>query len=243
MLRASPLPLAYAVPGCRLEHVPTGVFGSLDRLRSLSINSDYSSSLAMSDNMSDLFMSYCVLPNPPPSPQHVNGQQHEGYLSQAQPTPSQQHQQAALHDQHHQQDQWSLVVKKWKSPCMLKISDTVFIKMRFTAVDGAFQLYGHLNNSRYELREMCQHFSAAYQWNNPKDLKEEWRVGEACVAKLEDNNRWYRAQVVEVSQWAKEVAVIYVDLGNVRSVNIEDLRIPRAFGDKVCRAKFNLVHQ
>ena len=205
MLRASPLPLAYAVPGCRLEHVPTGVFGSLNSLRSLSINSDHSSSLAMSDNISH----------------------------QAQPTPS----------QHHQQDHWSLVVKKWKSPCMLKISDTVFVKMRFTAVDGAFQLYGHLDNSKYEIREMCNHFRATYQWDNPKDLKEEWRVGEACVAKLKDNNRWYRAQVVEVSQWAKEVAVIYVDLGNVRSVNIEDLRIPRAFGDKVCRAKFNLVHQ
>ena len=234
MLRAAPLLPAYAVPSCRLEDMPTGVFGSLDHFCSPSINSDHSS-LAKSNNMSDLFMSYCGLLNPLPSPQH------EEQLSQAERTLSQQHQQAALHNR--QKDQWSQVVKKWKSPRMLKISDTVFIKMRFTAVDGAFQLYGHLDNSKYELRKMCQHFQETYQWDNPNDMKEEWLVGEACVAKLEDNNRYYRAQIVEVSQWAKEVAVIYVDLGNVRSVNIEDLRIPRAFGDKVCRAKLNLVHQ
>ena len=84
---------------------------------------------------------------------------------------------------------------------------------------------------------MCHYFRDMYkQWDDPEDSKEVWTVGEACVAKLEDANRWYRAQIVEVSQWNKEVAVIFVDLGNVRSVNIRDLRIPRAFGDKVCSA-------
>ena len=35
------------ITGCRLEHVPRGAFGGLDRLRSLSINSEHSSFLAV----------------------------------------------------------------------------------------------------------------------------------------------------------------------------------------------------
>ena len=89
---------------------------------------------------------------------------------------------------------------------------------------------------------MSAHFRDIYNFKDrPEDSKDEWRLGEACVAKLGD--RWYRAQVVELSHWSTEVAIIYVDLGNVRRVNREDLRIPRSFGDKVCRAKINLVHQ
>ena len=38
--------------------------------------------------------------------------------------------------------------------------------------------------------------------------------------------------VLQVSPDKKEFGIIYVDLGNVRSVKSEDLRIPRAFGDK-----------
>ena len=134
------------------------------------------------------------------------------------------------------------VVSKWPSPRMLKTKDTDFIKMRITSVDGAFQLYGHQKTSRHEIREMSAHFRDIYNFKDrPEDSKDEWRMGEACVAKLGD--RWYRAQVVELSHWSTEVAIIYVDLGNVRRVNREDLRIPRSFGDKVCRAKINLVHQ
>ena len=65
----------------------------------------------------------------------------------------------------------------------------------------------------------------------PEDFKEDWRVGEACVAKRD--NHWYRAQVLDVDQSRKMVGVLYVDLGSVREVDIKNIRIPRAFGNKV----------
>ena len=139
------------------------------------------------------------------------------------------------------------VVSKWLAPRMLKISDGVFIKMRITAVDGAFQIYGHLRSSGREMRKMKALFHDRYQvQDHPEDSKEEWRVGEACVAVLHDvlngNLGWYRAQVVELYEWTSEVGIIYVDLGIVRTVKYSDLRVARAFGETVCDAELNF-HQ
>lgn len=125
-------------------------------------------------------------------------------------------------------------VLKWLPPRVLRISDAPFIRVRLTHVDGAFQLYGHLYSSRYELREMRAHFRDRYEKNfHPEDIKEEWKVGEACVAKLLDNNTWWRAQIIELNEWDSEVAIIFVDLGTVRVAKMNEIRIARAFGDKV----------
>ena len=140
------------------------------------------------------------------------------------------------------------VVLKWLAPRILKITDKVFREMRITAVDGAFQLYGHLRSSARDMRKMKGYFRHRYELlDQPEDSKEEWRLGEACVAKLQDttdgNDNWYRAQVVELDEWNSEAGIIYVDLGTVRTVKYADLRIARAFGDKVCDAYFNFTNQ
>lgn len=125
-------------------------------------------------------------------------------------------------------------VHKWKAPRLLKILDDTLIKVRLTAVDGAFQLYGYLREERHEMHKMSAHFRSRYEDNfHPEDTKEEWGLGEACVAKLLDNNEWYRCQVIELNEWTSEVGIIYVDLGIVRVAKINDIRIARAFGDKV----------
>ena len=119
-------------------------------------------------------------------------------------------------------------ITTWLPPCKLMLRDT---KMRITFVDGAFQLYGHQKKARHIIRSMRAYFKARYDLeDHPEDLKGEWSVGEVCVAKFDD--QWYRAQIVEMSTNRRDVAVIYVDLGNVRQVNISDLRIPNAFGNQ-----------
>ena len=138
--------------------------------------------------------------------------------------------------------QFEPIVTNWLPPLMLTISDNeaAMTKMRMTAVDGAFQLYGHQEKAKYHIKAMRAYYDALYNEDSHQDLKEEWRLGEACVAKL--NGHWYRAQVIEVLD-RKEVAVIHVDLGRVRKVDIEDLRIPRAFGDKVCKTNIQFSNQ
>lgn len=131
-------------------------------------------------------------------------------------------------------------VLKWKAPRLLKISDDKFIKVRLTAVDGAFQLYGYLREDRHEIHKMSAHFRQRYEEDfHPEDTKEEWGRGEACVAKLLDSNEWYRCQVIELNEWTSEVGIIYVDLGIVRVAKISDIRIARAFGDKVSSTQFS----
>ena len=134
------------------------------------------------------------------------------------------------------------VVTNWLPPCMLEMSDdeSAPTKMRITSVDGACQIYGHPKNARNQIRAMSAYYEAIYDLDDhPEDSKEEWRLGEACVAKFE-YDRWFRAQIVEVSPCRKKVAVMYVDYGNVRQVNIRDLRIPRAFQNRVCMTSINL---
>ena len=137
------------------------------------------------------------------------------------------------------------VVHQWLPPRMLMLSDNESTMMRITAVDGACQLYGHPENARHEIRSMSEAYNAIYALEHPEDLKFEWRLGEACVAKAEfdPRRRWYRAKVVAISSCRKEVAVMYVDLGNIRIVKMKDIRIPRNFGNKVCMTNVNCVHE
>ena len=131
-------------------------------------------------------------------------------------------------------DYLSPVVAHWLPPQMLRSSDWIsdMMKIRITFVDGSFQIYGHQKNNKHLLRRMKDYFASIYNLEDcPEHCKEEWAVGDACVTKL--GNCWYRAQVIEVDQIGKEVAIIYVDLGNVSKVKCVDLRIPRAFGDQV----------
>ena len=87
------------------------------------------------------------------------------------------------------------VVTNWLPPCMLEMSDdeSAMIKMRITSVDGACQIYGHPKNARHQIRAMSAYYEAIYDLDDhPEDSKEEWMLGEACVAKFDDD-RWFRA--------------------------------------------------
>ena len=119
-------------------------------------------------------------------------------------------------------------ITTWLPPSMVTLCET---KMRMTFVDGAFQLYGHQNEARHIIRTMRAHFQTRYDLeNHPEDLKTEWSAGEVCVSKLGDH--WYRAKIIEMNNTRRHAAIIYVDLGNVREVDISDLRIPRAFANQ-----------
>ena len=122
------------------------------------------------------------------------------------------------------------MVCSWLPPTMPRLGDS---KIRMTYVDGAFQLYGHDKKNRHLIRTMRAYFDATYSLeDHPEDSQKEWRLGEACVAKIDGH--WYRAKVIEVSLDRRDVGVIFVDLGNVRKVKSEDMRIPREFGNQVC---------
>ena len=118
---------------------------------------------------------------------------------------------------------------------MIKKSDSVFTKVRITAIDGCFQLYGHLRSARHDFRRMKDIFHERYELHyHDEDVKEDWKLGEACIAKNSDDGLWYRAMVVEKSEAGIEIGILFVDLGCVRSVFVGELRIARAFGDLVC---------
>ena len=119
-------------------------------------------------------------------------------------------------------------ITKWLPPSVVTLSDTL---MRITAVDGAFQLYGHQKEAMLKIRSMRSHFKARYEGeDHPEDMKTHWNVGEVCVAKFGDH--WYRAKILEINNTGKYAGIIYVDLGTVRAVDITDLRIPRAFAEQ-----------
>ena len=127
------------------------------------------------------------------------------------------------------------MVCSWLPPSIPRLED---FKIRMTYIDGAFQFYGHDRKNRHLLRTMRAYFAATYDLkDHPEDSQCEWRLGEACVAKLDGH--WYRAKVVEVSLDRRMVGVIFVDLGNVQKVKAEDLRIPREFGNQVCKIFFD----
>ena len=106
------------------------------------------------------------------------------------------------------------------------------LQIRLTYIDGTLQIYGHDKKNRHLIRSMRAFFDAKYNLEYcPEDSQREWRLREACVAKIEGH--WYRATVIEVSLDRGEVGVIFVDLGNVRKVKSADLRIPREFGSQV----------
>ena len=121
------------------------------------------------------------------------------------------------------------MVCSWLPPSMPRLGD---FKIRMTYIDGIFQLYGHDEKKKHLIRSMRAYFDAKYNLENcPEDSQREWRVGEACVAKIDGH--WYRARVIEVSLDRQDVGVIFVDLGNVRKVKSVDIRIPREFGNQV----------
>ena len=125
-------------------------------------------------------------------------------------------------------------ISQWLPPCIPIVSDNLsaMTEIRVTYIDGSFQIYGHLEKDVNLLRSMKNYFSSIYDYEDcPEDYKENWRPNEACVAKF-NGKSWYRAKVLEVSPDRKEVGIIYIDLGNVRTVKSVDLRIPRAFGDQ-----------
>ena len=130
-------------------------------------------------------------------------------------------------------DEFGPAVRRWVPPCIPAMSDkeSTMTMIRVTYIDGSFQIYGHLKKDVNLLRSMRTYFSSIYDIEDrPEDSKDFWMPNEACLAKLHD--KWYRAQVLEVSPDKKKVGIIYVDLGNVRSVKSEDLRVPHAFADK-----------
>ena len=133
-------------------------------------------------------------------------------------------------------EEFEPIVSHWLPPNMIMLGDNESAMIRITAVDGVFQFYGHLKEAKYQIRSMRNYHDGIYDElvDHPEDSKEGWRLGEACVAKRD--NHWYRAQVVDMSQSTRKVLVLYVDLGSVREVDIKDLRIPRAFQNKVCNA-------
>ena len=127
------------------------------------------------------------------------------------------------------------IVSRWLPPHMIMMDDQESAMLRITSVDGAFQIYGHEVKDKYKIRSMKHYFDSIYDYlvDRPEDSKEVWGVGEACVAKLAGGG-WYRAQVEFQYQNSGMVRVLYVDLGRVQEVNYTDLRIPRAYGNKVC---------
>ena len=119
--------------------------------------------------------------------------------------------------------------------------DSKYTKVRITAVDGCFQVYGHLRSARQDFKLMKVAFHERYELcYHDEDVKEEWKLGEACIAKNSDDSQWYRAQVVQIVEGSIEIGIIFVDLGCVRSVFRTDLRVARAFGDLVCSNKLSL---
>ena len=131
-------------------------------------------------------------------------------------------------------------VRRWLPPRMPKV-DSKYTKVRITAVDGCFQVYGHLRSARQDFKLMKVAFHERYELcYHDEDVKEEWKLGEACIAKNSDDSQWYRAQVVQIVEGSIEIGIIFVDLGCVRSVFRTDLRVARAFGDLVCSNKLSL---
>ena len=51
-------------------------------------------------------------------------------------------------------DELEPIVTNWLPPRMLKLGDNESAKMRMTAVDGAFQFYGHEEKYRHKIRAM-----------------------------------------------------------------------------------------
>ena len=118
-------------------------------------------------------------------------------------------------------------ISTWLPPTMVTLCET---NMRITCVDGAFQLYGHPKEAMQKIRSMKAFFKSRYDTeNHPEDSKTYWNVGEICVARF--GQHWYRAKIIEMNNTRRYAGVVYVDLGNVRKVDILDLRIPRAFAD------------
>ena len=119
-------------------------------------------------------------------------------------------------------------ITAWLPPTMVTLCDT---NMRMTSVDGAFQLYGHPKEAMQKVRSMKAYFKLRYDiQSHPEDSKTNWNVGEVCVARFGEH--WYRAKIIEINNTGRYAGVVYVDLGNVRKVDILDLRIARAFGDQ-----------
>ncbi|KAM5180578.1 RING finger protein 17 [Mantella aurantiaca] len=49
-------------------------------------------------------------------------------------------------------------------------------------------------------------------------------IGQACVSKYEDDDQWYRAEIIGLPS-PQDVDISYVDFGNVSRVNVADLRL------------------
>ena len=123
----------------------------------------------------------------------------------------------------------NIKITTWLPPEMVTLRPQE--KMRITFVDGAFQLYGHQKEARHIIRKMRAYFRTRYDLeDHPEDKKTDWKIGDVCVSKIDNN--WYRAKVIEMSNTKRYAAVIYVDLGNIRVVDILDLRIPTAFANQ-----------
>ncbi len=115
------------------------------------------------------------------------------------------------------------VVNEWPPPVVP--GDEAFLG-RVTYISNLGQIFVRRDSDRWLHKQMKSFFKAVAEENEKEDMKEQWTVGEDCIARYE-NLHWYRARVISVDP----LIVYYVDYGSPGRVKPCDLRIPHDYGN------------
>ncbi len=129
------------------------------------------------------------------------------------------------------------VVKSWLPSAIPTNELNDFFKIRATFVDSRCQIYAQKHEDRHLLRQMRHFFAAEYGKEDDgfdhgdDDIKEEWEIDEACVARFPVDGEWYRATIVKRMD-SERYTIFYIDFGHAYNASKKDLRLARFFGDE-----------
>ncbi|XP_070568958.1 RING finger protein 17-like isoform X2 [Ptychodera flava] len=106
-------------------------------------------------------------------------------------------------------------------PPVLPTSDVISFSV--TYVDSDCMIYGHeIKEGNETLMRVMDNLQVKFEGSKPLPNDYDWRLGQACSAKFKDDEQWYRAKILDITDTGIEV--IYIDFGNTEIVDRSHLR-------------------
>ena len=130
-------------------------------------------------------------------------------------------------------------ISKWLPYYLIPLKpQSSFTQVRVTHVDQLGQLYYHLYEERFQIRQMRNFYATLYSLHKREtsedqlynQLRNDWKENEACVARYDNDSSWYRGTVMEKYS-NDEYLVYFIDFGNHVPVNFEFMRTPLEYRD------------
>ena len=109
-----------------------------------------------------------------------------------------------------------LKVSRFPRPLKIPCNSTVEYELEVTHIYSPYCFYAHLAKDKDRFLDFEDSLQNFYADMKPELVVKKPRIGQMCIAKYLDDERWYRAIIKEFDREYNTVKVFFIDYGKVQ---------------------------